>query len=147
MCEVQIAPSSLAMLLTRRAEPRAELFDRHAGLLCADVLHAEPEDAGELREVVDVAARMNEREHVAPPNCFALLAGEAVRAAITVLVAQECNAVFRSIERVTHLVERVSFLGFRAVEDHGARDLVRHAENCRTPAAVDLYVHPRAAYR
>ena len=40
-------------------------LDAHAGLLRADVLHVEAEDAGELGEVVDVAAGLDHLEHVA----------------------------------------------------------------------------------
>ena len=37
-----------------------ERLDRHAGLLRADVLHVEAEDAGELGEVVGVAAGLDQ---------------------------------------------------------------------------------------
>src|SRR6187551_294226 len=111
---------------TRHGEPRAKLFNGDAGLLGADVLHAEPEDPRELGEVVDVAAAMDECEHVAPPNGVALLGREAVSAAIGLFVAHEREAIPGGIERVAHLVQRVALLGFHAVEDHGARNLVRH---------------------
>ena len=61
-CRRRSAPCSAP----RRPELRANSSTRHAGLLRADVLHVETENARELREVVDVAARLEQREHVAP---------------------------------------------------------------------------------
>jgi hypothetical protein len=48
-----------------------ERLDRHAGLLRAEVLHAEAEDAGELGEIIDVAAGVDQLRDVArPPSPF-----------------------------------------------------------------------------
>ena len=59
-------PMIVAMIyLPAAASFCLEFLGRHAGLLGADVLHAEVEDAGELGEVVDVAAGVDQLEHVA----------------------------------------------------------------------------------
>ena len=55
----------VAMITSRCLQLGLEVLDRHAGLLRADVLHVETENAGELGEVVDVAAGGDHLEHVA----------------------------------------------------------------------------------
>ena len=49
---------------------------RHAGLLRADLLHVEAEDAGPFRQVVDVASGLEQLEHVAVLHGLPLLVGE-----------------------------------------------------------------------
>ena len=101
-----------------------ERLDRHAGLLRADVLHVEAENAGELGEVIDVAAGLDQLEHVAALHRRALLGRQAVFGAVGVLVAEERRAVLRAVEREAHAVERVALLRLIAVEQRRARNLV-----------------------
>ena len=81
-----------------------ERVDAHAGLLRANVLHVEPEDAGELGEVVDVAAGREQLEHVAIFDGGALLGVEAVLRTIGVLVLEKRSAVLFAVEGETHAV-------------------------------------------
>src|SRR5688572_8559575 len=145
ICEVVTAPTMRAMLAALFQQHLPEGLDRHAGLLRADVLHAQAEDAGELGEVVHVAARRDQLEHVAPAYRLALRAVERELAAIGVLVAQELGAVPGAVERVAHLVERVALARLRAVEDHGARDALRHAATVTRGGARALTYIKRVA--
>ena len=56
--------SGHALLSSGGDEPRLEFLDRHTRLLCAEVLHVQPEDAGEFGEVVDVSAESEQPEDV-----------------------------------------------------------------------------------
>ena len=96
MCEVPIPPTMRRHVqLSRRAQHGAEFFDAAAGLLGADVLHVETEYAGEFRQVVDVAAGVDHRQHVAAPHGVALCVVQAVLAAIRLLVTPECRRGWR----------------------------------------------------
>ena len=55
-----------------------ERLDRHAGLLRADVLHVEPENAGELGEVVDIPAGGDQLAARCAHHRFALLRRQSV---------------------------------------------------------------------
>src|SRR5512145_2356985 len=94
-CEVVMPPMILAIsnLLAGRDELGLELFLGHAGLLGADVLHVQAEDAGELGEVVGVAAGGQQLQHVARTDRLALLGVQAVLRAIGVLVRLEGGTV------------------------------------------------------
>src|SRR5208337_55044 len=86
MCDVARPPMILAMMVSLTShrlglivlgdEARLERFLRHAGLRRAEVLHVEAEDAGEFGEIVDVAARREEAEHIAPADGRRLLVVE-----------------------------------------------------------------------
>ena len=68
-CDVQTVPTSLRHRSVRRSlELRAECFDAQPRLLRSYVLHAEPEDPCQLREVIDVTAGLEQCEHVAAPD-------------------------------------------------------------------------------
>jgi len=97
-----------------------EFLDRHAGLLGADILDVEAEDPGEFRQVVDVAAGVEQLEHVAVADRLLLLLVEAVLVAVGLLVLQEFLAVVGVVERVAHLVEGIALHGLVAIEDDRA---------------------------
>src|SRR3954470_23757267 len=122
MCDVPIPPTILATSASDGRQPRAEFFDAHPGLLRAHVLDVEPEDARELREVIDVAAGGNHRQYVAATNRVALRGVEPVPAAVILLIAQERHAVLRVVEREAHLVECIATACRGAVENSGAPD-------------------------
>jgi hypothetical protein len=74
-----------------------ELFLGHAGLLRTDVLHVQPEDAGELGQVVGVAAGGHQLQHVAWRGWRGLLLVQAVLAHVGLFVGQEGGAVGGSL--------------------------------------------------
>src|SRR5262245_55720829 len=67
-------------------------------LLSADLLHIQTEDAGPLRQIVDVATGMEEFEHAAMFYCPALLLGQVELLAVGTLVAQVLFAVLGRVE-------------------------------------------------
>ena len=75
-----------------------EVFYAHAGLLGAHVLDAESENAGELGEVIDVAARGYQVEDVALAYRFALLVVQAVLPAVGIFIGQELLAIAGVVE-------------------------------------------------
>src|SRR5690606_28300846 len=122
-CDVVMAPTIVAMASVPPGgrQPGLERFLGHAGLLCADVLHVEAEDAREFRQVVDVAACLDQLEDVAVANRLALLRAQAVLLAVGVLVAQELGAVGRIVEREAHPVQRITLARLLAIEDGRSR--------------------------
>src|SRR5271165_832360 len=133
MCDVASAPMILAMIDMSFSSHRFGLFvlgdeaslERllaHAGLGGAEVLHVEAEDAGELSEIVDIAAGREQAEHVARPDRLRLLAVEAVGEHVGLFVGPEGGAIRRVVEGEAHLVERVAALGHRAIERRRAED-------------------------
>ena len=63
------------------------------GLLRADVLHVEAEDAGEFRQIVGVAAGLDHLQHVAAFHRRDLFFVQMIFRAIGVFVREECLAV------------------------------------------------------
>src|SRR5262245_41418161 len=112
-----------------------EIVDAHAGLLSTDVLHVEAENAGKLGEVVDVAAGLDQLEHVARLDGRALLLGEPVFAAVAVLVLEKRGAVFRAVEGKAHAVERKAFLRLIPIEHGGAGNVLLHRD---APLSADI---------
>src|SRR4029078_2899273 len=111
------------VLFARRFEHCSKLVDAHACLLGADVLYAEAEDSRELRKVVDVSARLEQREHVAPADRVALLLAQAEARAVRFFVVEERLAIRGLVERIAHLGERIALERELAVEDVCARDI------------------------
>jgi hypothetical protein len=105
---------------------RLERLDRHARLLCADVLHVEAENAGELGEVIDVAARLDHLQYAAALHCRFLLVVEAEFPAISLFVGNKGGTIFGAVEREAHAVERQALLRLVSVEDGGACDVLLH---------------------
>jgi hypothetical protein len=64
----------------------------------ADLLHIQTEDAGPLRQIVDVAPGMEEFEHAAMFHCPALLVGQVELPAVGTLITQVLFAVLGRIE-------------------------------------------------
>jgi hypothetical protein len=99
-----------------------ELVLGHTGLLCADVLHVQPEDAGELGQVVGVAAGGQHLQHLAGAHRVRLLGRERVLAHVAFGVGQKGVAVGLVVEGEAHLVQRITLAGHGAVERGGAGD-------------------------
>jgi hypothetical protein len=85
-------------LSPRRREHGPELVFGHACLLRPDVLHVQAEDAGELRQVVGVAAGRDQSQHVTAPDRVALVLIEPVARAVGVLVPQELRRLAASLK-------------------------------------------------
>src|SRR6516164_155889 len=121
--EVATAPMMVAMGLPACGEqPRLEFLDREPCLLRADVLNVQAKYAGELGEVIDVAAGRDHRQHVTARHRAPLLIGQPETPAVGGLIPQESRAVCGIVERVTHLVERVALHGLLPVEYRGSPD-------------------------
>jgi hypothetical protein len=80
-------------ILARCATRRLEIVKAHAGLERAEILHVEAEDAGQLGQIIDVAAGFDHRQHVAVRHRLALFGRQRELAAIAVLVGAERLAV------------------------------------------------------
>jgi hypothetical protein len=75
-----------------------EFLFRHAALLRPHLLHVHPEDAGPLRQVVDVCAGPQQFQNVTPFYGAALFVVETELSAITVFVVKKSFAVLGGIE-------------------------------------------------
>ena len=65
---------------------------------------------------------MNQRQDVALVDGFALLVVQAVLGAIRIFVLLELGAVFGLVERIAHLVQRISLHRRSSIEHVGARN-------------------------
>src|SRR3954462_14557458 len=81
-----------------------EGFDGHSGLLRAEVLYIESEDARQLCQIIDVAAGIYHLEHIAMLDCRALIRCQPELVAIAIFVVQKRRAIVGTIEREAHLV-------------------------------------------
>src|SRR4051794_22838008 len=134
-CEVVSPPTILAMLLPLRREMGLEVFDAHAGLLGADILHVEAEDAGEFREVVDIAADADELQHVAAADRRLLRLAEAIAGHVALLVREERLPVLRGIKGEAHLVQRVADPRVVTLENRGSGNSLQIVHGaCLRPA-------------
>ena len=109
--------------LARSHESGLELVLGHAGLLSPDVLHVEAKDAGDLGQVIGVAASRNQAEHVARANGARLPRVEVVLAHVGLFVRLEGIALVGRVEGKAHLVEGVAFSGLLAIKGRGAWNL------------------------
>src|SRR5947207_620094 len=75
-----------------------ELFFGHTALLRPKLLNVETENAGPLRQVINVAAGIEKLEDVAVLHGTPLLSREIELVAVRVLVAQKCFAILGGIE-------------------------------------------------
>src|SRR5580658_2020719 len=118
-------PTMRAMsVLRRREQLRLELVDRQAGLHGADVLHIESEDTGEFRQVIGVAAQLEQLQQVTLEQRLGLLRGHAVARAIARLVFDECVAIGGVVERKAQLVQRIAPLRQLRPKNRRTDDLV-----------------------
>jgi hypothetical protein len=101
------------------------------GLLRPDILNIEAVNPGELRQVIDIAAGFDHRQHVARPDRRLLLRRQAELCAIGLWIAHELGAVLSAVEGEAHSVQRQAFLRLGAVENRGSGDLMR-ARHART---------------
>jgi hypothetical protein len=104
-----------------------EFRNAHACLQCAQILDIEPEDAGQLGQIIDIAARLDHAQHIAPRHCVALLGRQVVAPAITLLVGQERGAIGLLVKRKAHGIEFEAATGEFAVEQQRAGDPRRSA--------------------
>src|SRR5689334_2624197 len=90
------------------AQHFSERFFGYPALQRPDLLHVQPEDAGPLREVIDVAAAADQRENIALLHGVALIRRNSELVEVRVFVALERVAVRGAVEREAHLVEGVT---------------------------------------
>src|SRR5262245_55485931 len=93
MCDVVSPPTMRAISLPLLPELLFELLDSHPGLLGTHVLNGQPEDAGELGEVVDVAAGRDQVEDITVADRRFLAVVQAVARHVRLLVKPEGLAV------------------------------------------------------
>src|SRR5271165_908549 len=124
-CEVEIPPriSDMRPSLVDggvefgvRRQARFELLDAETCLLCADVLHIQAKYPCKFGQVVDVAAGCQQLQYTAVLDRQPLLIAQAIAVAIGSLVRHEFPAVLRIVERIAHLVERITLARHEPVE-------------------------------
>jgi hypothetical protein len=88
-------------------------------LLGADVLHVQAEDAGELGQVIRIAAGSNQLQHVRR-GWQRPAARQAVLAHVGLFILPGTRRGSAIVERKAHLVEGIALFGLLAVKRGGA---------------------------
>ena len=106
----------------------------HADLLRAEVLHAQSEYASELGQVINVAARFHQLQHIAVANRLTLRRAQAESTAVGLLVFQEFLAILSLVEGVAHSVQRIALYCLATVKHGGTgHRLLFSDSHCQLP--------------
>src|SRR5690349_8431471 len=109
MCDVATAPTIVATLTPSASQQHfIKCREGNTALLRAQLLNAETENAGPLRQVIDVSSLAQQREYIPLLQRPTLLVRQPEPAAIGVFIERIRVAVRSFVEGETHFVELIS---------------------------------------
>ena len=110
--------------LRLRGKHLLELVNFHSSLLRADILHAQPENSGELCEIIDVVACLDHRQNVTITQRPLLLLVQLVFLHVCFFIGKKGFAIGFRVEGKAHLVQGISFTRLIARKDRRAENIV-----------------------